>query len=229
MKNFIPFLLLFILSCNLSENTANPPSDNIDSLFNTMFVKDSTLIESRDAAMDTKDSVILDFQSFKICIRDYLPDTIYFSKNKDTAYITESIGESIEDKMLTIQDIDIAEVSIEQGYINSIFISNEGPLCVIENWKCYKSPLIKLKYNQEKSFKTISYGYDSFNEFPSVTAKEIREVVKNQCDEKYYDLVHKVNSVNDSPIGVYKSNYILKIKPLAGSPKYIYVTSIPGC
>jgi hypothetical protein len=231
MKRIILIILIANYSCKNNQDTIEQndiSSKNINSTFETKFFEDTFSNDGLEKDI-RNDSVKFIFKEFDLFIKNYSPDTFYYSQNKDTIYAFQSIGESIEDKLLIFKSSQYSSYSIEQSYINSILISNEGPLCTIENWKNYLSPYSELKKDSSNNFKTITYNYEKYNEFPDVSINEIKKIVKKQCGKTYEKLVENVKSVYDSPIEVYKSNYILKINIKNTTPKYIIITSIPGC
>lgn len=225
MKNYVLFLLIFIVSCDSFENTNNTSNDNIDSLFNTMFVKDSTLIEDKV----TNDSIKLSFENLDFYIHNYHPDTFFQSKNKDTIYLFESLDESILDKLFSASNINEIKV-IEQLYITSLIVYNGDNYCSLENWKHYYSPYKQIEI-RNNHFRSLDYSQNRNSEFPNVTLNDIKQGLNEHCGTgDYYISKLKENpSVNDYPLEVYLSNQIFKITLKSSKTYYIHTTYIPGC
>ncbi|MCE2962710.1 MAG: hypothetical protein ACK5UE_02790 [Chitinophagales bacterium] len=225
MKNFISFSLLFILSCDLSENTTKPPNDNIDSLFNTIIVKDSSLIQDKE----TNDSIKLSLENIDFYIHNYHPDTFFHSKNKDTFYLFESLGESILDKLISSNNLHKI-LAVEQCYITSLIVYNGENYCSLENWKHYYSPFEQIEI-RNNHFRSLDYSQNRNSEFPYVTLNEIKQGINEHCGtgDYYISKLKKNPSVNDYPLDVYLSNQIFKITLKSSKTYYIHTTYIPGC
>ena len=149
---------------------------------------------------------IIKIENLKLFQQDRLLDRTYLA---DAEFSLE-IGESVEGKIIKLENSSLTEITIEQAYETSITIMNEGPHCNLINWKHYKSDWTKLPFINEHGFISASYNESERSKFPKTTKEELIQAVKKACPG--WDAVaQKVKTVGEYPSEVGICAYLIRV------------------
>jgi hypothetical protein len=221
MKNFlllnlICFALIVISSCGGSQD--EPQSDNSTTTSSDTVENNQLRIEQEEENEEVLEEEIkntaLRGENFELIIEQFEIEEQTDQSNKfnrDTLYITASLGSLFEGKKIRFSSDQISEYFIEQRYETSISIMKEGPHCDLVDWKHYHSdwrPMQKLGKNE---FQSILYTEKEKERFPKVSSEEIKQAVLNECGSDWVQLIAKINSPIEYPSSVGVSRYFIKI------------------
>lgn len=130
---------------------------------------------------------------------------------KDTAFVSLELGESIEGIKIKINQLVKGDVKVYQRYENSITIMDEGPHCDLINWKHYNSEWKELEIKDD-TFLTDLYSEKDRELFIPIDIKQLKNAVKQTCGENWENHIKNIQFPNDYPSAVGMSRIFLKIK-----------------
>jgi len=133
--------------------------------------------------------------------------------NKNVAKIEVALEGNPEDKFFKISPYNYKKIEIFQRLENSISIMDEGPHCDLINWKHYTSDWVQIPYNRDDNlFKTITYSQVEKNKFIPIEMDDLKQAVKEHCDERWADLIKDATSLSPQHhISISPSRIFLKI------------------
>jgi hypothetical protein len=150
----------------------------------------------------------------------------------DTAYIICEIGETAIGQKVRILASQLTDLKIEQRYETSVSISNEGPHCDLTDWKHYQSEWLELKSTGQNTYQISDYTDIEKERFPKIDISELKEQVRKQCGDEWFDLVKNINKPTEYPswVGISKV-YIRLTGNLNGQriTKLIILEEAMGC
>ncbi|MBA3986551.1 MAG: hypothetical protein H0X63_08285 [Flavobacteriales bacterium] len=137
--------------------------------------------------------------------------------------IFQEIGESIEEKTISIYGDNLIDLKIEQRYSTNLSINDEGPHCDLKDWKTYSSEWKPIKelvnesihisflFNNPKKLKTQKYNEEERKKFHSVSIKELKREVYYECGYDWLIRIKDLESINDYRCSIGISGYFLRI------------------
>lgn len=219
LKAFAVLLLPVTFSCKDGGQVKQKPAAQKAIQQKTIAKKDSAYITTPETITThpTADTVIMlhlnemtvFLNGLEVETYDY--DSISINNPKDTAILSLAVGESFEDKNFTVQSDLLTDITIQQRYETSVTIMNEGPHCDLTDWKHYNSPWTVLYADKNANYRTLTYTENDWSKFVPVTVAELKEAVKEHCDETWYEHIRNVHSVKEYPVSVSISRIFLRI------------------
>ncbi len=218
LKIIISFLTVFAaFSCNNETFRKTTQTDSVGTSDNKVadqvVFQDSTFVSNKSS--DDADTIIyIKFPELTLSINRLV---IWDEEKKlnqlqnDTVSIIAELGETIEGQEISIATKELTDILIEQRYETSVAISNEGPHCDLTDWKHYYSDWKSLKQSSDGKFIGITYDLEANQRFPKVPISELKESVKKQCGEEWYQLVKNIKSPHEDPSSVGISRYYLNV------------------
>lgn len=220
LQNIFSILTLTILcSCNNSSTnkTVENQNDNI--------VSDTTIISNHTSNPSTLTNVQeevdtitnLKFNEFSISINRliiYDEDKKMGQIQKDTVEIYAELGETIEGQLISISNDQLTNLTIEQRYETSVTIMNEGPHCDLTNWQHFYSDWKRLQANNYGQFICYKYSEKEQEKFPTIPIDDLKQKVKEQCGDDWFQIVEKVKTPNEYPCSIGISRYYLRVSGL---------------
>ncbi len=88
---------------------------------------------------------------------------------------------------------------------------NEGPHCDLTDWKHFYSDWKSLQTNKKGQFICNKYSEKDYEKFPEISIEDLKQKVKEQCGEEWFNLLDKVKIPTEYPSGVSISRYFLRI------------------
>lgn len=143
----------------------------------------------------------------------------------DTVYLYPELGETIENQSIKIISSVLNEVKIEQRFETSLTVNNEGPHCDLTNWKHHLSEWNEITKEDNNNFVTLSYTESDWKKFPNISMHEVKEAVKNICDEEWYELIKNAENIGEYPIEIGISKIFLKVSGIS-TKTYLPITKI---
>jgi hypothetical protein len=208
------FLIIALFtSCNgpISINSAKEiGKDSMGLLEQT----DSGSLASESELIDADTIALIEFKEISIFInrlKIYDEDNIISTNGTDSVLINAELGEKFEGQIISYKSEILSDIIIEQRYQTSVTIMKEGPHCDLTDWKHYYSEWKRLSSTSSGQFITDSYSENEQKKFPSISINDLKNEVKNQCGEDWFQLVDSIKNPNDYPSGVSISRYYLKV------------------
>ncbi len=214
--------LTFILLCCTIQSCSNSQSSNKKEKSSK---PKSTLIDQADSTLENislgnskEDSigspVNLKFKELSLSIINFFVSDEEKKLNQiqqDTVYLFPELGESMEEKIISISTEQLINLKIEQRFETSVTIMGDGPFCDLDEWKHYYSEWKILKTNKMGQFVCNSYTLEDRNKFPKIQLSELKEIVKKKCGSEYFKQISKIKSPTEYPSTVGISRYFLRI------------------
>lgn len=206
------FVCLMLVAACHSELKTNQPAggEATDSSSIAQQTEENHEIENEE--MDT--TLRLYFGDFNVEISRLVAENITPAEapiTSDTVYGDIDLAETLEGQLIAVTSMHLIDIKVEQAYETSVSISNEGPHCDLIEWKHYVSPWETLKQNKDGQFVAKQYTLEQRSKFIPTSINEIRAIVNQQCGEDWVNLLNNCKKVNDYPIEVGISNYLLRI------------------
>lgn len=129
----------------------------------------------------------------------------------DSVNLYAELGETIEGQQISVLTDVLTDITIEQRYETSVVISNEGPHCDLVEWKHYYSDWKPLTQSPGGTFIGLTYDIKETERFPKLPITELKETVRKQCGEEWYQLVKNIKSPNEYPSSVGISRYVVRV------------------
>ncbi len=181
-------------------------------------------------------SLKLNLTDFSIVFPSIEIDKYYYLKveqeKNDTTVISLELGDTPENKTITILGGNVEILNVYQKFETSITVMNEGPHLDLLEWNHYISDWVKLDKTDKNSFQTNGYNEEESNRFPEVSVPEIKQAVLKLGGERWYKLVSNIKSCTDYPCNVGISKIFFRIDYLKENSKHSknLVFNIPmGC
>ncbi|MDI1255532.1 MAG: hypothetical protein PSV16_05480 [Flavobacterium sp.] len=131
---------------------------------------------------------------------------------KDSVEVYAEVGETIEGQLIAISSDELIGLTVEQRYETSVTIMNEGPHCDLTEWEHFYSDWKQLPANNNScEFICDKYTEKEYEKFPKIVMEALKQKVKLECGEEWYQLVKKINKPTEYPSGVSISRYYLRI------------------
>lgn len=130
---------------------------------------------------------------------------------KDTVYITCDVAETAIGQKIEILTSQLTNLKIEQRYETSVSISNEGPHCDLTDWKHYQSEWLTLKSAGQHTYQIADYNESEKEKFPEIDISELKEQVRTQCGEEWFELVKTIQKPTEYPSWVGISKVYIKL------------------
>jgi len=206
-----------ICSCSNSLTGEAEPAQKDSMISDALIIADepNNLLESTneyDKEIDTITTIKFNELSISINRLIITNDGVNIDEvQKDTARIYVELGETIENQLISISSEQLIDFTVEQQYETSVTIMNDGPHCDLTDWDHYYSDWNLLKKNEMGQFVCDSYNETDWEKFPQIDMEALKEAVKNQCGDRWYDMVKSIKSPTEYPIAVSISRYFLKI------------------
>ncbi|MEG4904457.1 hypothetical protein [Microcoleus sp. F10-A1] len=218
LKIIVSYLTVFAaFSCNDKALTKTAQIDTIATTDNiiadqTVF-QDSSFVSNKSS--DDADTITyIKFPDLTLSINRLV---VWDEEKKlnqlqtDSVSLSAELGETIEGQKISISTKELTDIIIEQRYETSVAISNEGPHCDLTDWKHYYSDWKPLKQLSDGKFVGITYDLKENERSPKVPINELKERVREQCGEEWYQLVKNIKSPYEYPSSVGISRYYLKV------------------
>ncbi len=120
-------------------------------------------------------------------------DTLSIKLDSDTIEPLVEFGEMIQGKWIQITKSTLKDIRVEQSYVTSLSISNEGSHLDLLNWKHYTSEWCELKEIDGQKFKILHYSLDEDERFPKFTEKELVNYLIRIKQSEYSELISNPN------------------------------------
>ncbi|WP_374175111.1 hypothetical protein [Flavobacterium tructae] len=141
-------------------------------------------------------------------------DDYTYRAEKDTVYFNLIPGDWMFDKTFKIEQTEFEEIELYGQIEVKIGIETEReievPLCVIDNWKSYRSEWRKLKINQED----LKFIYFDESADPPIkfTIDELKIAVEKNCGAEWFDDIKNIKSLEKIDTSFFTTKYIYKIR-----------------
>lgn len=161
-----------------------------------------------------------------------LTDPAIVDENPDTLFISPSeLGETLAGATFNIQSDSLSDIVVEQSYQTVSGISNEGPVCLLEGWKNYRSGWVKVEGKNGEYLGREYTEKDMF--FPETDIEEWKKVVKKHCGKEYLELVKDNKTVKENAafVGIEIIYFRITGKKKDGTDVIKYIAFYPaiGC
>lgn len=141
---------------------------------------------------------------------------------QDSVFIWGALAESIEEQTIKFNGYEkLEDLKVEQRFVTSMYISDEGECCELRNWKHFISPWKSLQPIEPGLFRCINYTRKEHERFPPFTADEMKNAVRQHCGEGWLDIIRQVKKPTDRPSDVGISNYFIRISGKKGGTAFI--------
>lgn len=217
IRNIIITLIFTSLwSCNnaSTNKTKTAKSDSVTSDTTNISKQknNSATFTNDDDEVDTITNI--KFKEFSASINRLI---IYNEDNKiagiqtDTVAVYAELGETIEGQLITILNDQLTDLTVEQRYETSVTIMHDGPHCDLTDWKHFCSDWKQLQKNNRGQFICDKYSEKEDEKFPEISIDDLKQEVKEQCGDMWFEFVENIKTPNEYPSSVNISRYYLRI------------------
>lgn len=132
-----------------------------------------------------------------------------------------TLGEEIENQIIVLRPTPhvSAEFKVEQRFVTSMAIGDEGPHLDLTDWKHYRSPWKETERFAADKFRTLIFDEDPNTTFPAATKEEIYQAVRRASAEypdenRWLELARECESPTDEPcyVGVSRIEFRIKVR-----------------
>ncbi|MGN7721132.1 hypothetical protein [Chitinophaga sp. 22620] len=222
-------------------NTAQPAAKETDTLtvehVSTDPAEQEPVEAGTEAAQPLAGPVVVHFRNDLLVFSCRLTEPIVNQTDPDTVFVSPGeLGETLAGATLKIKSDSLASLVVEQSYETVSGISNEGPICLLENWKHYRSDWVQLEggygeYNGDYFCKEYSQEEDA--RFPDVDITEWKKEVERSCGKDYLELVKNNTTLTGDAafVTIHKIYFRITGKKKDGSTVTKYIVFYPsiGC
>lgn len=187
------------------------------------------------AAPDTNTTVR--FPEFTITVEGYADDEQALAgedTGKDTIHIyPEEIGQFITNTRVIIESDSLSDIQVDFSFRNVPIIMNEGPVCVMNDWKSFVAEWELLPFlNGSYRFRELTEK--DMSQFPATDIGEWKARVKQQCGQEYFDIIKDNKAIREGSSDVAIDEMYIRVRARRKSDGSAYVRilqfSIPiGC
>ncbi len=235
---YLSLLLAILYACNQPANNSGH-ADTIP----VMVKADTPLVATASeitavaekAAPDTNTTV--SFPEFTITVEGFADEPAALAQEdlgKDTILISPAeIGQLVTNTRVIIESDSLSDILVDFCFRNVPIIMNEGPVCVMYDWKSFVSEWEVLPFrNGICRFRELTEK--DMSRFPETDIGEWKARVKKQCGQEYYDIIKDNKEIREGSSDVTIDEVYIRVRALRKSDGRPYVKilqfSIPiGC
>jgi len=155
------------------------------------------------------------FPEFSLAVLDYDVEPEeqkrLIQNTKPAVHLASIPGELPEGRKIIITNMQAVIYKLEARYETGIFVTDNGVTCDLSYWKTYLSPLKTLQKIKKSNFVFPVYTNTEKQKFCEINLTEVKEEVKNNCGDPFYELIRNNNALNQGASEVAIFRYTLKI------------------
>jgi hypothetical protein len=129
----------------------------------------------------------------------------------DVVNVDIAPGNTLEEQVISLSSGVLENVQIEQRFETSMLVYGNEKQCELLNWKHFSSDWSVLNKTPKGDYQCKSYNLKERTQFPSFSLEEIKEEIKNNCNETCYEDIKNASAIDENNSAVVISHYFIKI------------------
>ncbi len=134
----------------------------------------------------------------------------YRLKTKDSITIKVDFGSSPEGKTIVLANKAYKNVSVFQGYQNSLSFISDDSRPNTSDWKSFNSIWKPLREINPNTFETLSYTEQDWISFIKTATMNLKPEIIDHCGEEWLQSINRVENLKHYPLGFATNSVYLK-------------------